>query len=422
MAAGNLAVVVAVANGGTCTTVTSTPSNTFKAWLVQTDGASNRHTVFVARNVASGTNTFVATCSGASSFVSQMVYNYSIATAADVAGSATGTGGTPTFTTNLPVGSSSEAVIGSIFDNANFRNWVAGSGYTIQAEVNQSGSNFLGASEDNNTKTGLSGTQSASITGVSTDVWTGSIITVSSVAGTQDAADINVDFEGLTDTVNPTVAALKSSTHGILLTWTASASAHFTGATGSQGATTPAAHLLGASSLTGSGSLGLAYSTGGTTTHDLTARWPVSSEHVSWIGQFKTSLPQNDTNGNAYSMLQVRDVGSNSLMPQLQANGTKLVIALECTTGPSGTIDMPSNTLRYVMIDAPDNGGTATMREYDSSGTEVSGSPVTCSTAAGVINWFGMDFGITGAEAESSGSVISWDNIRISLTGATLTP
>src|ERR1700722_1523610 len=158
--AGDTLVDIAVANGGTCTSVTSTPSNTFQLWGNSITG-SNRHSIFVARNVAASTTSLVATCAGASSFVSQMVYEVSCpattTAAGDVAGFTTGSGGTPTFTTVNPVGSSAEEVIGSIFDNSNFRTWVAGSGYTLQATVNASGATHLGATVDNNVKTGLSG-------------------------------------------------------------------------------------------------------------------------------------------------------------------------------------------------------------------------------------------------------------------------
>lgn len=422
MTAGNLAVVVAVANGGTCTSVTSTPSNTFQPWLVQTNGGSNRMTVFVARNVASGTNTLVATCTGATSFVSQMDYEYSNATAADVAGSTTGTGGTPTFTTIQPVGSSVEAVIASIFDNSNFRTWAAGSGFTIQAQVNQSGAQFLGASEDNNTKTGLSGTQSASITGVSTDPWTGSIITVSNVAGTQDAADVNMDFEGLSNGVKPTVSALQNSNHGVPLIWSIGSSTVFTGATGSQGTSFPSGHLMGATNWTGSGSLGLAYATG-TATNDLSGTFALSTPSVSWIGQFKTDIPQNDTNLNAYTLTQLNAASAvDYLAPQLQANGSSLVMALECKTGPgSGTIAISTNTLYYLSLLAVNNSGTHTMKIYDSTGSQV-GSTINCTAEPGATAWTLITFGVNGAEPESGGHVISWDNVRISLTGATLAP
>lgn len=220
MTAGNTAVSVAVSQAGGCTSVTSTPSNTFQPWFIQTDGGNQRMAVFIARNVASATNTIVATCPGASSWVSQMIYEVSCSTgtaAGDVVGSTTGSGGTPTFTTVNAVGSSAEEVIGSIFDNNNFRTWVAGTGYTLQAEVNSS-SGFLGATEDNNTKTGLSGTQSATITGVSTDGWVGSIIALA-CSPTQDGADTIVTFEGLTNASNPTVAQLNHSTFGVPVTW-----------------------------------------------------------------------------------------------------------------------------------------------------------------------------------------------------------
>jgi len=428
MMAGNVAVVETFSLGGNCTTVSSTPSNTFQLWM-QSTSASNRRAVFVARNVASATNTFVVTCAGASSFVSTIIYELSGVTAADVVGSASGTGGTPSIATITSVGTGTEEVIASIFDISNFVTWLAGSGYTIQGRVNQSGSTWLGASEDNNTKTGLSGVQTATFTGVGSDPWNGTIITLASTS-TPDAADTYINFEGLSNTVKPTVAQLQASTYGVPGTWTIGGSSVFTGATASQGTTTPAAHQIGATSLTGSGSLGLAYSTG-SATNDLKITFPTTYSNLSWIGQFKTSVPQNDTNLNGYTLTQINDTSGagDYAAPQLQANGSSLVMAFECpSANGSGTISIATNTLYYLFVAASHGGGTDNLRIYDSSGTEIttaaSGTvaPITCSAKAGTQTWDHITFGVNGAEPESAGHVISFDNVRISYNGTALTP
>lgn len=212
----------------------------------------------------------------------------------------------------------------------------------------------------------------------------------------------------------------------------------------------------------------------------------------------KTSLPQNDTNTNAYTLNNLTDGGSNDYsIPQIQANGTKLVLAQECKSGAgSSTVDLGTNTLVQVSMIA--NSGAAiasftgtsgtltftttttnpfvsgqglkltgftggntglnaqsvtvlsaglttttfeaavtgsgyasgtgaatathTMRVYNSSGTELTGSPSTCASVATATNFSHLDFGIDGAETESSGSVISEDNLIISYTGAALSP
>ncbi len=431
MTAGNVAVVVAVASNGTCTSVTSTPSNTWQPWVFQSLSGSERITNFVARNVASGTNSLVVTCPGASSFVSAMVYELANVTAADVAGSIKGSGGTPSVSTIQPVGTSTEEVIASFYDNNNFVTWAAGIGYTIQAQVNQSGSQFLGVSEDNNTKTGLSGTQTATITGVGSDTWVGTVLTFASTP-TPDAADIYITFEGLSNTVKPTLAQLTASAYGVPLTWVAPSSTVFTGATGSQGTTTPAPHQVGATSFTGSGSLGLAYATG-TVANDLTASFSIDPSDVSWIGQFKTSIPQNESASNAYTLTRLDNTSGDPqldyIAPQIQATGSSLILALECPNADgSGTIAISTNTLYYIFVKASHGGGVDNMRVYDSSGVEIttpaSGTvaPMTCTSKSGTTGWHTMEFGVNGLESETAGSVISWDNIRVSLQGTALTP
>jgi hypothetical protein len=371
--AGHTLVSIAVANGGTCTSVTSTPSNVFQPWIISLTGG-NRQTVFIARNVASATNAIVAACSGATAFVSQMVYDLSCSAgvaAGDVVGGATGTGGTPTVATVNPVGSSAAEVISSIFDTSNFRTWVPGSGNTIQAEVNASGSTYLGASQDNNTKTGLSGVQPGSITGVSTDPWTMTILGLA-CAGSASNADTIVDFEGLTNASNPTVTQLNNSTFGVPGTWSISnASTVFTGDTGSAlPLVTP--QTIGATTYQSGQTLGLAYNTiGGSTGHNITFTFYISYPTISHLWAWETNIPQNDTNGNAYTLDQVNDTSTfaDYVAPQLQANGSSLSIAFECKSATgSGTIPVSTSTQYFPSVVAS-SGGVTVSSFTGSSGT-----------------------------------------------------
>ena len=505
-ASGDSLLVEGSGNNSNCTSATASGA-TFLMWQNVSLGGTNDKSILFARNVSSGITTITLNCTGTNS--GAVVYEWSAPAgeqvAIDAIGSATGTGGTPSVTTIEPVNSSAEAVVASIYDNANFRTLTAGTGYTMQQRVNNSShasnctTTCLIGSATQNTTTGLTGTQTGSITGISTDNWN-MAITGLAVTSTQDVADTYITFEGLSNTVSPTVAQLKASTFGVPGTWAQPTSANFTGATGSQGTTTPAAHQVGASSLTGSGSLGLAYATG-TVNKDLTWTPPLPTTNFSWIGQFKTSLPQNDTNLNAYTLTQINEnAAADYLAPQIQANGSALHMLPECEslTG-SGSVAIATNTLYYFAVttapgavqgvsvasfagtsgtltftnsatntftsgqsiglsgfSAPNTGlngqtvtvlsagltsttfeaavtgsgyssgagkaaGFHTITVYDSTGAQV-GSTTTCLAEPQTVSWTLLTFGVNGNEAESSGSVISFDNVRISLTGKTLTP
>lgn len=235
---GNTAVVIGLGNSSTCTTATGT-GYSFLLWQTVVVSGSNHHSVFIARNITAGSTTVTLNCTGTNS--GAVFYEFSPQSgdvvAGDVIGSATGTGGTPSVSTTNSVGVAVEEVVASLYDNANFRTLSAGSGYTVQKRVNDSShsanctTTCLIASEDNNTKTGLSGTQTGSITGVSSDAWNMSIVGLANTPA-QSGADTFINFEGTTNTVNPTTSALNTSTFGIPCVWTASAGAHFTGATG----------------------------------------------------------------------------------------------------------------------------------------------------------------------------------------------
>ena len=433
--AGSVVVVVANANSSTPNSVATTcaggacsPANVFKTWVYQASGI--RHSVFVARNITGGTDGLSVGFSSGTSYRSVAVYEVANATAADVVGVASGSCAgacAPSVSSFTPSGSTTAEVIASFWENADYRAWTPGTGYTTRASFNLNGSH-LGISEDNNTKTGLSGTLTASVSTTTnlTASWRGSLLSVTNAAGTQDVADSYIDFSGLQDGVTPTSAQLDASVHGVpMASWVLTGVGTMTGSAASQLDTFPAPHLLGATNWTGGGSMGLKYNTtGSTAAYHITASFLRSTPVVSWIGQFSTDIPQNDTNANAYTITQLNDTGAGAdyLAPQIQANGSALNMKLECKSGASaGSIPVATNTLYYVFVYGADNAGTNSMKMFNSSGSQV-GSELTCTAQATAHNWSQIAPGLNGAEPQATGKVIKYDNIRISYTGETMTP
>jgi hypothetical protein len=141
---------------------------------------------------------------------------------------------------------------------------------------------------------------------------------------------------------------------------------------------------------------------------------------------FETDIPQNDTNGNQYSINQIGTNGLEQCNPFITANGSSLAIKAEHHGGGStNTIAIATNTI-YQIQEQLVATVSCTIRIYDTSGSELSGSPIICSSAGaghqcvadyttGSPNQF--ELGITGAELESSGHHIWTDDVRIDVMG-----
>lgn len=166
--AGNALIVITSSDKSTpdtdCST-TSTPSNTWTSAAHVYGGASYGTTgAMYALSVASGTNSIVTSCPGAGG-TTTAVFEVSGITALDTTGSmSAATGGTCAITTSGSVTASTEYVIAVCNDWNNFNTWSVSSGYTIRNYGFVSGSAYTSVIADNDVRTGLSGTATATFT------------------------------------------------------------------------------------------------------------------------------------------------------------------------------------------------------------------------------------------------------------------
>lgn len=428
--AGNSLAFLTVSSGNPCTSVTGA-GDTFNLWKDQRQPGTNPTHVSVWFASSVGTsNSFTVTCPSASNFLGAAMWELhnpgSGTTTPDVVGGAIGSGTSISIPTTFSVGAVNEAVLCAAFQATNYTTYSAGGGYTQDNEF-FSNSGFLGASEHKTTVTGLSGVQTCAMTAGSGFFWSGAIATFSNSAAQGSANDL-LGFEGLSNTVAPTVATLTASIYGPgggtslsgfnqwVVTNTHSS---LTGSTSAQLHNLVTSQQIGASSYDGSGSLGLQYATG---TGGDSIQWaPPSAVNTASMGYwFKTDIPQNESVSNAYSLGQIVMGAADAVNPQIQASGSALSFKLECRFGPSGgSVSIATNTTYWVTVQAKTNGGACTegtncnlhsMAVYDTSGAQV-GSTLTCSSKSGNNPITSFQVGISGAESESAGHNIWFDDV-----------
>jgi hypothetical protein len=269
-----------------------------------------------------------------------------------------------------------------------------------------------------------------------TGFFTSAAIVTLANAAAQGNANSFIDFEGLSNTVAPTVAQLTSSIHGPaggtslpgFASWTVhNPGASLTGATAGQLHNLVTNQQVGATSYTGSGSLGFQYATG--TAGDY-IQWslPLSVNTVSVGYWIETDIPQNESNTHAYSLGQLTQGASDAVNPQIQASGSALDIALECRFGPSGsTIPIATSTVYWLTMQGKTNPGACTpgtncaldsLSLYNTSGVQV-GSTITCSSESGNNPFASIEIGISGGESESAGHNIWTDDVEVNYISGT---
>jgi hypothetical protein len=346
------------------------------------------------------------------------------ATTADVVNIVSGSGTGVSMTTSGSVGSSNEYVACAWYEVRGYYTQTAGPGYTRRQGLRLSGGNYLGAVEDQDLTTGLSGPQTCTGTMGSSAPWGGGIISFANTG--PQSADVLIDFEGLTNGATPTQAALRNSVRGPMgPVWNTSSgfSANLTGANTAQLSNFVTAKHIGANDFNGSGSMGLQWATQANGGGYVTYNFPRSTTQASYLMEISTTLPQNDGNSHRYSLATIQSAGGTEYVnPQIIANGSTLELYLECKTNPSTAhITMATNTNYWVYLQAGVNGATNTMKVYDTAGVQV-GQTATCTSSSGATTLSAMEIGVTGAEAEQPGYVIRFDNALLSLTGAALGP
>lgn len=257
----------------------------------------------------------------------------------------------------------------------------------------------------------------------------------SSAAAGVEPLSMFIDMEGLTNGSAPTAAAMAASTRGIDINSSAwicqNTDSMLTGSTSGQLHNLLNSVWVNGTTYSGSGTLGFQVSTiaGSPTGADncnLTIG-AVNSMTVSYI--LETDIPQNETNGNQYSINQIGTTGGvgEQCNPFITANGSAISIKAEHHGGgSSNSIAIATNTIYFVQEQLI-SGTSCTIRIWDTTNTELSGSPIICSTAAaghqcvsdfstGTPNQF--EIGITGAELESAAHHIWTDDVKLDTTGS----
>ena len=406
----------------TCS-ASSTPSNT---WTVESisyyTGQSGVTYQIVAFNVASGTNSVVVTCPGASA-VAFSGFNISNVNTVDVLGTlATGSASTSvSIPTNGSVGSSTEYVLATAFDWNNYNTWTAGTGYTIEQENyrNDSTSSYTGAYEDNNTKTGLSGVQTAMMTKSVNASFTGGIMTFSQ-SPAQGNAQTFIDFSGLSNGVAPTAATMYTSTHGILgqPPWSIiNPNSELTGSTAGPNCTYFTSIQLGATLYNGQGTTLLSVATGsGGNYVSYPIGIPQSTVSIGYCIQF--SIPQNDSASNAYPLVTIiKQGGSDYVDATIQPNGTSLNMGYEVEgEGHTGSIAVSTNTPYWITNLYVEN-GTHKMAVYNgTTGAQVGSTiSVTDNGSSSLVDT--IEIGWAGSESQSSGYVALFGPVEINFGG-----
>ena len=406
----------------TCS-ASSTPSNT---WTVESisyyTGQSGVTYQIVAFNVASGTNSVVVTCPGASA-VAFSGFNISNVNTVDVLGTlATGSASTSvSIPTNGSVGSSTEYVLATAFDWNNYNTWTAGTGYTIEQENyrNDSTSSYTGAYEDINTKTGLSGVQTATMTKSVNATFTGGIMTFSQ-SPAQGNAQTLVDWSGLVNGSAPTTAELYSSTHGILGIPPWNIGNLLTGLYGSNAGPyctyfTPI--QLGATLYNGQGKNLLdigTYTTSAYVGYSLATPQPTVS--VGYCVEF--SIPQNDSSSHAYPLTLIgKQGGADYVDTVIQPNGTSLNLGFEVEgEGHTGSIAVSTNTPYWITNLYVEN-GTHKMAVYNGTTGAQVGSTISVTDNGSSSLADTIEIGITGSEIGVIGYDVYFGPVEINFGG-----
>ena len=239
--------------------------------------------------------------------------------------------------------------------------------------------------------------------------------------------DTFINFEGLSNTVAPTTTTLGTSTFGTSCSWgVTNPNTVLTGSTSAQMGSLLTPVIAGGTTYMGTGTLGLQLATGSAAGNYVGCG--IGNHSVVSFGYLvEWSIPDNDTSGNRYSLPAIITGTGDDADADLIANGTQMVMALETNgTNVGGTITVHANTVYYIETLFTEN-GTRSITVYQCTITSGAVTGVTnlgtiSGTVAGTNPATTVLVGVTGAETESSGHTIWFDNVAISLTGGTLVP
>lgn len=401
-----------------CTGVTSTPSNTFQLWNLATNNVSATESVFVATNVASGTNSIITSCSGSTEEgVSMIELTPSVP---DVTGQTFATGTAVSVSTAEALGTGNEYVAAAGWNITGTYTWMAGTGFTGRENMCldsiSCSSTEYGLLEDKNITSGLSGVQTATETISASHPWVAAILAMA--PNVAQSANVNeyINWIGLSNTVEPTLPQLQSSTYGPAGTWSlADATTALTGTTAANPCTKNySTFQLGATNWIGNESATqLLYTTvtGGSEVQ-YTFPTPITGS-VSWGGCIYTNIPQNETAGHRYSLttIETTTTGNDYADPQIRTTGTTLDLYLECPAATQSSTDIVLGTSpqAYWYTVYATTGGTGHNHQlaiYTADTNTQVGTTLTCVSETGPYNWAQLFVGDTGSETEGTGNSI----------------
>lgn len=244
-------------------------------------------------------------------------------------------------------------------------------------------------------------------------------IATGNAAGTTALTGALNTFEG-TNTVAPTAATMATTTKGIYGTssgqWTCTNThTDLTYSTSGQLSNFLTNKWVNGTNSTGSGSTGFQYATGSNgdgCSLTLGAFYNTISVGF-WM---RWDLANADSVSNSYSMLDITNGGGTDFANiQLQPTGTQMQMRLECKSGLSSNLIVTTATTYWVTWSATTNGGTDSIRVYDTSGTQLLSS--SCAAQAGANPLNVIIIGNVGAETQTAGKNIWFDDLVVDVNG-----
>lgn len=291
----------------------------------------------------------------------------------------------------------------------------AGSGYTLSGNMADEGGFSEYSIQTTATATNCPWTNGS-------DAWqdtSTAIIPVGGSAGISPLSGTITTFEG-TNTVAPTTTTIAATTKGIHGTssseWVCTNThTDLTYATAGQLSNFLTNKWANGTNSNGSGSTGFQYATG-SNGDGCTLTFSGSFTTLSVGFWMRWDLVNADSASNSYSMLDITNGGGSDFANiQLQPTGTQMQMRLECKSGVSSNLIVTTATTYWVTWSATTNGGTDSIRVYDTSGSQLLSS--SCAAQAGSHPLNVVIIGNVGAESQTAGKNIWFDDLVIDTNG-----
>jgi hypothetical protein len=246
-------------------------------------------------------------------------------------------------------------------------------------------------------------------------------------------ATMFINFEG-TNTVAPTAASIASTSFGFAADqsgrWTCTNThTDITYATAAQLSNMISSQFVNGTTYTGSGSTGFKYATG-SNGDGCKFVFDIGLNAASVGFWTEWTIPNNDSASNAYSMVTLSNAGGNDyFVMQLQPSGTVMQLRGECKFATTANFTATLNTLYWITMTMQTNPGACTpgtncalntFTIYNSSGVQQ--AQHTCSSESGNNPVGTLIVGNTGAETQSSGDAIYFDDLVMNVSSTSVGP